>query len=87
MPVVYVASKARNAAAVANSSTVPYRFMGLLAVRSALNRSAASSDRFIVSRIPESMGPGLIALTRIPRGSSSPEKVRAIERSAALPAA
>ncbi|CAM5506651.1 hypothetical protein SVIOM342S_01702 [Streptomyces violaceorubidus] len=34
-----------------------------------------------------STGPGLTALTRMPRGSSSREKLRAIERSAAFPAA
>ncbi|CAM5401379.1 hypothetical protein SGRIM128S_09775 [Streptomyces griseomycini] len=81
-----MSSKARNAAATAISSGVPKRRMGLSATRSALNCSAASAV-IVLSRIPVSTGPGLTALTRIPRDSRSRERVRAIERRAALPAA
>jgi hypothetical protein len=46
--------------------------------------AAAGSAR---SKIPVSIGPGLTALTRIPRGNSSRANDRTIERTAALLAA
>ncbi len=60
--------------------------MGLSPAICALVCSAASRG-IDFSRIPESIGPGLTALTRILRGSSSRARLRVIERSAALPAA
>jgi len=84
-PVVYVASKARKATALAISSERPRRFMGVFSAITTIALSASSRGIDLV-RTAVSIGPGLTALTRIPRGRSSVARVRAIERSAALPA-
>ncbi len=59
-----------------------HRRIGLLASNSAFSAAAFSGASF--SNLPVSIEPGLIALTRIPLGSSSLLSVRAIDRSAAL---
>ena len=81
-----VASNARKRTALAISSDVPQRFMGTMPVIFSLSWAAASLSGNILPKIGVSMGPGVTALTRISRGSSSAASVRANDRTAALAA-
>jgi hypothetical protein len=65
---------------------VPKRFMGIMPIVFSLTWAAMFLSGNTLSRIGVSMGPGVTALTRISRGTSSAASVRANDRSAALAA-
>src|SRR2546428_11602186 len=79
-------SDARKSTTRAISSVDPSRPCGLLAAREARTAAAASAE-YPFSMIPESVGPGLMALTRTPCSASSDAAVRANDRRAAFDAA
>ena len=85
-PVVKVASNARKRTALAISSDVPKRFIGLASRICPVTWAATSLSGNALPMIGVSMGPGDTALTRIPRGRSSAANTRAKDRSAALAA-
>src|SRR5271156_4239430 len=85
-PVVKVASNARKRTALAISSDVPQRFIGIIPAIFSLIWAASSLPVNTLPMIGVSMGPGVTALTRISRGSSSAASVRANDRIAALAA-
>src|SRR5215213_682123 len=85
MPVMkLLSSDARNVAAFAISSGLPIRPRGTADKRPVLNCSFCSSVSSRPSKIGVSIGPGLMALTRILRCFRSTVQVRAKERTAAL---
>src|SRR5262249_7783500 len=77
-------SEARNKAVAAISSRRPSRPKGTAAAKAARARSTASLVGGCWSKIGVSIGPGLIALTRMRRSFNSAVQVRMKERTAAL---
>ena len=76
-PVVNVASKARNITAVATSSTVPCRPIGVVLSPIAWNARRSVSDALRTPIVGVSMNPGATTLTRIARHMSSVARVLA----------
>src|SRR5690606_34665863 len=84
LPVVKVASNARNSAARAASSSVAIRFMGVSASPSRRNAARSSGEAPYNPIVGVSTKPGLSAFTRMLRGNSSAASTRAKARIAAL---
>ncbi len=77
-----LSTDARNSAALATSSGRPIRPTGMTSARRARNSAPRSPAKFAKPCV--SVGPGLTALTRMPRPFSSTVSVRASDRTAAL---
>lgn len=86
-PVVQLSSRARRAIQIAASSGVPARRRGRVAVRVSRSSFSCASVMPALRKSDVRMGPGAMALTRMPSGPSSRAQHRVSWASAAFEAA